>query len=257
MNDPHVVALLYRVDHTKSVDYSKAEPLVRDESTFRLEIKDNQARFELKEHYATEEDARNAIENYIRIWEFDACLENGPNSFRLIFERAQIEDRNPTPGVTNIRANIRSGIPTMSAALTVGLPNYPEPPSGVNFNDPDVQTMYKRYMSYRQRNEPLASMAYFCLTCLENMTGQNKNRQKVAAKQYQIDKAVLNKIGELSSEKGGQGARKAVGVDKNFTNQERIFLEQAIKRIIRRAAEKAYSADNNLPKITLSDLPPI
>ena len=41
MNDPHVVALFYRVAHGDSVDYSKVERLVRDESSFRLEVKDN------------------------------------------------------------------------------------------------------------------------------------------------------------------------------------------------------------------------
>ena len=61
----------------------------------------------------------------------------------------------------------------------------------------------------------------------------------------------------LSSKKGGQDARKAEGIGKEFTNQERAFLEQAIKKIIRRAAEKVQNRDNNLPKITLSALPPI
>ena len=174
MNDPHVVSLLYRVDHSKSVDYSKAELLVRDEPAFRLEVKDNQARFELKDHYATEEDARNAIEDYIHGWEFDTCLENGPDYFRLKFESAQIEDRKPISGVTNYRAIITTEILTISDTITVGVPNYPTPPSGVNFCDTDVQKMYQRFMDYRQSKEPLASMAYFCLTCLENTTGQHK-----------------------------------------------------------------------------------
>ena len=45
MNDPHVVALLYRVEHDEAVDYSNAKPHVSDEPAFRLEVKDNQARF--------------------------------------------------------------------------------------------------------------------------------------------------------------------------------------------------------------------
>ena len=210
----------------------------------------------MKEHFANKKDARNAIEDYIRNWEFNACLENGPGSFRLVFERPEIEDRNLTPGVINLSSH--STLPDMTGSLkvTLGFSKYPSPPSGVNYNDPDVQTMHQRFMGYRQRNEPLASMAYFCLTFLENMTGQNRNRRKAAAQKYQIDQAVLNKIGELSSEKGGQAARKAVGMGKDFTKQERAFLKQALKRIIRRVAEEAHS-DSTLPKITLSDFPPI
>ena len=41
MNDPHVVALIYRVEHENSVDYRETKPLIREEPAFRVEIKDN------------------------------------------------------------------------------------------------------------------------------------------------------------------------------------------------------------------------
>ena len=66
---------------------------------------------------------------------------------------------------------------------------------------PDVQTMYDRYMGYRQGREPLTTMAYFCLTILERSTKKNHSRE-VAAETYGIKLEVLNKIGHLSSEKG-------------------------------------------------------
>ena len=260
MNDPHVVALIYRVGHGNSVDYRKAEPLIREEPAFRVEVKDNQARFELKVHYATEEDARNAIKDYIDDWEFDACLEHSPDYFRLKFDRAQIEDRNPPPprpGVKNIAMTFRGEPGTWSVALTKVVLSYPAPSSEVNFRDPNVQRMYQRYMDYRQGKEHLASMAYFCLDVLEHSMGPEKIGRHAAAREYRIAFSVLDRIGELSSEKGGGGARKADGVDDDFTSQERLFLEQAIKRIIRRAAEKAHSPDKVLPQISLSDLPPV
>ena len=166
MNDPHVVALVYRIGHGKSVDYSEAKPLVHDAPAFRLEVKDNQARFELKAHYATEEEARSAIKDYIDDWEFDACLEHGPDCLRLQFDRPEIVDRNPPPpipGVKNIAFTIRGGVPTVSIAVSRVALSYPAPPSEVNFRDPNVQTMHQRYMGYSQGNEPLAGMAYFCL----------------------------------------------------------------------------------------------
>ena len=243
MNDPHVVALWYRVEHGNSVDYREAKPLIRKEPAFRVEIKDNQARFELKGHYATEEDARNAIKDYIDDWGFDACLEYSPDYFHLKFDSAEIVDRNPpppTPGRKDIAATIRGGAGTCSVALTKVAFSYPAPPSGVHFGDPDVQTMYQRHMGYRQGKEHLASMAYFCLTVLEYSTGEKSNRRKAAAQKYQIEELVLDRIGKLSSKKGGPDARKADGVHKDFTSQESTFLKQAIKRMIRRAAEKVF-----------------
>ena len=254
MNDPHVVALLYRIEHGNTVDYSEAEPLVQDEPLFRLEVKDNQARFELKEHYATEEEARNAIGNFIGNWESHASLERGPDTFRLEFERGEIIDRNPIPGKSNLRATASLGPLKASVSLSIVVPNYPTPPSGVNFNDPDVQTMYHRYIGYRQGNEPLPGMAYFCLHFLESLSGQKNNLRKAAAQKYQIDEAVLRKIGELSSKKGGQNSRKADGVGKDFTTEEHTFLERAIMKIIRRVAEKAANPEDDLPEITLSTL---
>ncbi len=265
MNDPHVVALLYRVDHGKSVSYQDAEPLLLDEPAFRLEVKDGQARFELKEHYATQEDALKSVEDYIQNWEFDASLESGPGSFRLKFQKAEIVDRNPTPGVINLRATIRSGIPTVSATLTLGFRSFPSPPSDfslLGLRDLYVRTMFDRYMNYRRRRALLTEVAYFCLTRLEYIEEKIKrnkeSNRKAASRYFQIDMKVLKEIGRLSSTKGGpSGARKGEGVSDDLTNEESLFLEEAIKKMIRRAAKKAHNPDADLPKTSLSDLPPI
>ena len=258
MNDPRVVALLYKIEHGRSVDYREAEPMDHEEAGFRVKIAKQQVRFEFKEHYATEDAARGAIEDYMRAWKFDAGLRGGPNYFKLEFDHAQIEDRNPPPepGMTKISLHARAGMPTMTATLTVMPPCYPPPPSGIMLT-PDVQTMYDRYMGYRQGKELLAGMAYFCLTILELSTKEERNRRKMASKMYGIELGVLDKIGCLSSERGGQQARKASGKDNDLTAQDRHFLEEAIKVVIRRAAEKAHDPDGDLPEISLSDILPV
>ena len=172
MNDPHVVALLYQIEHGRGVDYGEAEPIDHEERDFRVEIVNEQVRFEFKEHYETEDAARKAIEDYIRVWEFDASLREGPNYFKLKFKKAQIEDRKPTPvtpGVKDASVSITSGVPKVSVMAAVSKP-YPSPPSSGLKLIPDVQTMYDRYRGYLQDREPLASMAYFCLTILERST---------------------------------------------------------------------------------------
>ena len=118
-----------------------------------------------------------------------------------------------------------------------------------------MQTLYGRFKGYLENKEPLAAVAYFCLTMLEKHLCKDR---KGAANRYGIDVKVLRKVGNLTSTKGGpKTARKAAGVDISLTPQECRFLEEAVKTMIRRVAEVAH--DPNLPraKITLSDLPEI
>ena len=250
MNDPHVVALIYQVEHGRSVDYSKAKPLDHKEAGFRIKVKDGLVRFEFKDHYAMEEAARAAIEDYIREWEFAAGLCGGPGYFRLRFDCAEIEDRDPTPGVVELYGGTsRISFTTSKGRLLVSPPRYPPPPSGVRLSA-DVESMYDRYIGHLQDKEPLEGMAYFCLTVLEALF---KGVRKEAAKRYNISRNVLNKIGELSSRRG---CRKAEGMKESpLTDQERRFLEEATKAMIYRAAEKAHNPDSDLRKITLSDFP--
>ena len=265
MNDPHVVALIYRVeqDEIPTVDYSKAEPLAGlEEPEFWLGVQNNEARFEFKVHYATEGEARQAVEEYIRVWEFDANLARGGPAFRLRFERAEIVDRNPTPGQIRMSGigNVEVG---GSSKLTYVASRYPSPPSDVSLNS-DVLTMYQRYMDYRQGLEKLTGMANFCLDFLckfvapQYSTGRRKGSRSEAAKVFRIEKSILARIGDLCANKGGPtGARKGNAVAANLTESERRFLEKAIKRLIRRAAEKAHKPNGSLPVITSSDLPQI
>lgn len=246
MNDPHVVALLYQINHSQSVDYRDAKPIDREEEGFCVKVENERVRIEFKEHYATEDAARKAIEDYIRAWEFSAGLQGGPNYFKLKFDHAQIEDRKPTPGVTNLYGHARTGVPTATATVTVLPPCYPPPPSGLKITG-EVQTMYEHYMRYRQGKELLTSMAYFCWTVTKGSPSTKRD----------FSEGVRKKVSRLSSEKGGQQARKANGTNKPLTDQERRFLEEAIKAFIRRAAERAHAPNSNLPKISLSDLPPV
>ena len=259
MNDPHVVALIYEIEHADSVDYEEAEPFVREESAFRLEVKDKKVRFELRDHYAEDSAARESIEEYIRVWEFDACLNNGPSSFKLRFDKAEIKDRNPTPGQVSLYASSTLSALISSFTLTRQLPTYPLPPSGLAI-DPNVQTMHDRYMNYRRGHESLLGMTFFCLTVLEDTAksyyeGRKIGKRKAASQYYQIEEKTLDEMGKLTSTKGGcLEARKNEGVNQKLTKEERRFLDQAIKKIIRRVAEKTCNPTAELDKISLSDL---
>ena len=247
MNDPHVVALLYTIEHGRSVDYRKAKPLDHEGDGFRVKITDKQVRFEFKEHYATEDAARKAIEDDVRAWEFSACLENGPERFKLKFDYAQIEDRNPKPGVLVVHPRpVRFEFKVSEPTVVVSPADYPRLPSGLKVT-PDVQTMHDRYMGYLQGREKLPGMAYFCWTMI----------QDILTTGVDFSGKVADKIGHLSTNKGGKDARKINGKDEDLTPQDSRFLKGAIKVLIRRAAERAHAPDRNLPTICKSDLPPL
>ena len=235
MNDPHVEALEYRIEHGPDIDWTKAAPLDREEERFRVSIGNGRVRFEFKEHHASEEAARFAVEaHYIPNWEFLAGLSRGPDAFALRFDRSEIVDRDPPPGPPALR-----GLATIGPLKAVGtLPppaprTFPEPPPADIERSPDVDSMYRHYMRNLAGGEPLPAMAYFCLTKLEEMAGG----RNAAAERFGISKKVLRRIGDLSTNKGGESARKAVGQAEPYAPGEERFLRSAIRTLIRRAAE--------------------
>ena len=256
MNDLHVVALIYIVEHESLADYQDACPLSYDQnSRFRLTLADNRARFELKEHYTSVEEARNAVEPFIRLWELKEVFKHGPGRFSLRYKEPKIR------GV----AHLQLSSVIVSAKPTV-LKQYPSPPAEaeVKLDDPDVKSMYDRYVNYRlgKRSgieEPLPSLAYFCLTMLEYKF--KKPKRKAAANAYCIAKDILDEIGKLSvkgtlSEEGNISdlrKREAPCVIP-LTGDEERFLENAIKKIIWRAAEVAANGNQSLCQITFSNL---
>ena len=265
MNDPHVVALVFKVEHGRSVAYrDDAPPIKHEEDAFRVVLEAGTVRLEFKEHHATEEGALEGVQAYIRNWELDADLRGHPGDFKLRFQRAEVIDRDPPPrsepGFVDISASGIAALGTLgSATATVVKPSYPEPPAGLSLkaDDPDVSTMYNRLAGYYSRREPLPSMAYFCLTMLErHFTGNRSVRRTATGGHYHIDVAILDEVGELSSTKGGVGSgRKAGAAGAELSRKEARFLEGAIKQIIRRVAEVAHNPAGAFPTITLADLP--
>ena len=93
MNDPHVKAIHYFIEHDDSVDYRDAGPLVHDDELFRIRADKGEVVLEPKVHYATEEEARSAVEGLVRRWEFEAALRASSAAFRLLYAGVDVIDR--------------------------------------------------------------------------------------------------------------------------------------------------------------------
>ena len=256
MNDPHVVALIYDIEHDSAIDYSRAPSLTKEADEFTVKICNGQVRLEPKEHYATLAEALVPAGDFVRNWELDVVLRTQPEKFSLVFNRPEIIDRNPTPGVTELSVHARAGKLSAHASLTVMASVYPEPPSQVTLghDDDDVVLLLNRYSNYRKGKERLASMAYFCSTMLSERLPTGETR----GDELNVSGRVQKAIRRLSSRQGGpMGARKWDATTTEFDASEVSFLEQAVKLIIRRVAEKARNETLRLPTITLADLPKI
>lgn len=253
MTDPHVEALEYSIQYGPDIiDWSDTEPMHVQENDFDVRAENGRVRFEFKTHYASEQEARSAVEeSYIPNWEFDVGLTHGPNAFSLRFARSQIVDRNPPPGSAPLRASFRAGYPTISVNLAPPTPTaFQEPPRDGVKRTPGVESMFQHYLRHRRDAETLPAMAYFCLTMLDQMAGGSN---KTAAR-FGISRNVLTRIRKLSTEKGGDVARKAMGRATVYSPDEEQFLSSAIKALIRRAAQVEYGPDPTRKKLTRDDI---
>ena len=258
MNDPHIESLRYRLEPSKDVTFQNPTPVMLDTSTFRLRLEQNVLCIELKDHYASEEDARGMIEGYLRAWEMDAALKFGKGDISFVFEGSRIIDRRPsppgTPQIVEASAELRGSASVTAAAHTIRR-TYPTPPTRLKVS-PDVETIWHRFDGYLSNREPLPGMAYFCLSLLEGSAG---GRNK-AAKKYNIELAVLDKLGELTSTRGDTTEARKLNRGAPLvplTVNERTWIVEAIKALIRRKAEYDFDPTCPLSRITIGDLPKI
>ena len=171
------------------------------------------------------------------------------------FENAEIIDRDPPsvePGRTVFAVDAGFyAVAGMSAKLSLTRSTYPEPPPRF-VASPDVDTLWHRYQEYKDEREPLAGMAYFCLSWIRNQAGG----QDQAATEYAVAREVLRELGRLTSTVGDKRtARKAPSELRPYTPQEEAWIEAAVRALIRRVGEWAAGSDTPLRQITMADLP--
>lgn len=250
----HIESLVYSLQPSEFVVYSNPPPLTFDTNIFDGTLEKNVLTCRIKVHFATESEARSAVEGILRAWEIDAALRRGYPELKFLFQKAVLVDRNALEGkgtsqvVTEASVYIKSEV-----RFIVKAGQYPAPP--LNFCvTPDVETLWTRYEGYLRGREPLLPMAYFCLTVIEAAY----NGRAEAAKQLNIAEAVLGKIGELTSTTGDSLTARKMGPQSTkqpLSGQEGAWLQEAVRAVIRRLGE----AHSSTPSKTLDmkDLPPL
>ena len=256
MNNPHVERLHYQLCPGEGLSFNSPPPLDDNEPAFRWRLDNALLAVEMNEHYATEAEAKKCVEPLLRAWEIETNLRLGRGMIRFEFQRSEIIDRNPPPpGEPRvISASVAFvGEATVSARGHAVHTQYPPPPMRFSAT-PDVETMWNRYLGYLDGKEPLLSMAYACLTVLEGSTGASTGVREAVCTMYNIDRPVRNKLGDIVSERGGPKEARKLGSGATcalLTEQEKQWVEEVIKALIRRKAEYDANSSAPLPLITM------
>jgi hypothetical protein len=259
MPDFHVVALIYRFKPSDHVSYAEPPPLVFENEIARFRLEKDQLRCELKMHVGTLEEARALVDPILRDWEMEVELARSRGELRFTYENAEIIDRTPsTPG--GIRGAVMVALGSNHLFMTGNLTShvirrkYPDPPVGFHVT-PDAESILLRFRGYQDGREPLLSMAYFCLTAVESAAG-GRNRRSNAAKIFRIAENVLDKLGDLTSNRGDRAiARKAHSSLQPLAGAERAWIEATIKQLVLRLCDPPQR-DERKP-LTMADLPPV
>jgi hypothetical protein len=266
LNDPHVVSLTYRIQHSETVDFDKAAPLpLVDRGVFRISIDSYEAKIEMIDHFVSVEEARQVVEPYLSAWELQADLAHWAERFRFVFDRAHVIDQSPREGEP-VQVSVGEAVVAGDVVVAhVSRSRWPAPPHDLELSA-DAETMWHRWLLYRGQREPLLSAAYWALTMLEgapaaavrSRPGHISKKRQRACDFFNIDPDVLNKLGELTSTKGGDNeARKAEGRPVPLSPAERRWVEAAFRELVRRVAQRAHYGAQPPHKLMMADLPPL
>ena len=87
MNDPHVVALTYRLETEGGVHFDADTPAVTHETEeFSVELSDGRAVFLMKEPFASETETRQLTDPFVRAWEISYALARGIGEVDFVFD---------------------------------------------------------------------------------------------------------------------------------------------------------------------------
>lgn len=253
MNDPHVESLSYRfrvLDERH--DYSAASAWHGQLDDFEAHLEGDTLVATPTPHFSSENEARAALEPLLRSWELRADLEDSI-PIRFSFETAKAVDRQPTSGQIVVQINAASEISIANdLAVRVGHASFPLPAHTLLAENGLVRDLLASVHDIRSREQRLLVGAYLFLTRLEYEFGGSL---AAAAKGAAVSEPVLRKLSELSVVNDPSQRRKVKGPERQLSEAERMWLDEALRRITIQAAQIA--AGGAPPQLTMADLPAV
>ncbi len=246
MKDPHVVSLTYKIVENDRLTFKDPPDLEIDTAEFHGRLSNCILILEPKNHYSSVAQVRPLSDDFVRAWEIDRALRAGSLEFNFRLEGAQIVDRQPGPGKAFVDS---CEVITLVDSVDVKKisQSYPAPPDNFHLT-PEVEVIWNRYRRFLEGGEILLQMASYCLSYL-----QDGKSRKQAAKHYDIDLRILNKLGDITANAGDElTARKRSKKSRPLSNNDSAWINATIKAIIKHLATRQPGE-----KLKMSDLPPL
>jgi hypothetical protein len=247
---PRVESLTYRLETDDSVSFD-ADPVEHEMEAFSLRLEEDDLTVHLHEHFSSVKEARERVDPFLEAWAVKYGIQFRRREISFRYEDAEvIRGDNETGEVTVDAGTVELDV-SENVEFHVERPEYPDPPEKFCLS-PDARMLWNRYEGYEKGEEPLFPMGYACLEFLEGRAGGRED----AAARYHIEYDVLDDLGRLTSTRGSPGvARKPSGSQGEATPEERIWIEEAIRRIIRQVG--VLDAGHEPERLTKQDLPPL
>jgi hypothetical protein len=251
-----VTALYYRfASETDHHDFGQAAPLAGELGPFSVTLANGILEAIPSEEFRDRQAARNALEPSLRDWEQAAFLSDCAYRVRFEYERSAVEEIDPQPGVVNIFGEVHAH-GSGQARLTVAPRRLGYPPLDRGFvRTPLTDLLTARLRRTRDGGETWPAFAYFVLTQLQAEFGGAAGSRSFAAKTLSVSRAVVERLGSISSKRDPSIGRKAGRTPEEITPAERAWLEAVVVRLIRRVGE--HAGGGPLPLITMADFPPL
>jgi hypothetical protein len=246
---PRVTELRYRLESDESHEYSEAAKLSGELGLFGYRIERRECYFTPLTRFATEVEARKALEPHLRAWETATLLAYGAGAMRFSFIGAHLLEQAPTPGVVQLQGAVMLMFGSR-ATLTAIHTFIPPPPQAFSSND-CVETLSEYYARLITSPPSLLHIAYGMNSCLAKT---HTNREK-GAKAISIDVPVLKRLSSMSSQLGvGAEARKheSDSLGRPPREEEREWMQKILKEILSRSGAIAAGASPG-PLITLEN----
>jgi hypothetical protein len=197
--------------------------------------------------------ARDDLEPHLRDWEQAAFLTTYAYRIGFDYDHADVEEVNPRPGsITVFPETIDLRFSMGTPTIIRGNREYPAPDTAFR-RTPLTDALTERLRRVRDREAELPAVGYFVLDSLEEgFGGRASGKRARAATALGVDRAVLQKLGELTSAADPEIGRKA-GPARPLTALEREWISAAIVRLVRRVGE--HAAGTTTAQITMKDFP--
>ena len=201
--------------------------------------------------FYSEESARAALEPLLRDWETEWDLVH---NLRVTFDFDDCVFEQPTrvegePFAVSGKLTVKEV--SLTASYAVALSQYPVPPSFTVHSSPLVARLRARWHEIEVGRDSLLAGAYWFLTTFETEFGGSR---RSAAKNLVVEYAVLSKLGDLTARNDPIKGRKNKGPIALLSDDERAWVRDAVKTLMRRAVE-VRSGHSGLTPITINDLP--